>query len=168
MKFIFLLLLTALSVFGAEKVIFSETFTKPDALKAWRQILKKDGAVFTVAPDGLHVNHKHLKNGGGFIEIPVPLIKKGRLDFDVEVVLKQGQRPGIGLMVELYNISTFFHDGCRDWRMYFPEANVKRLPYFNIEPVGHHKISSVARNKKFITVSVSMKSPIWWNFMQAI
>ncbi|MBR1965180.1 MAG: hypothetical protein IKA22_01065 [Lentisphaeria bacterium] len=148
MKFIFLLLLTALSVFGAEKVIFSETFTKPDALKAWRQILKKDGAVFTVAPDGLHVNHKHLKNGGGFIEIPVPLIKKGRLDFDVEVVLKQGQRPGIGLMVELYNISTFFHDGCRDWRMYFPEANVKRLPYFNIEPVGHHKISSVARNKK--------------------
>jgi hypothetical protein len=148
MKFIFLLLFTAFSVCGAEKIIFSETFTKLDALKSWRQVLKKGGATFTVAPDGLHVNHKHLQSGAGFIEIPVPLIKKGRLDFDAEIVLKPGQSPGIGLMVELYNISTFFHDGCRDWRMYFPEANAKRLPYFNIEPVGHHKIASTSRNKK--------------------
>lgn len=147
MKFAIFLLFTIFSTFAAEKTIFSEDFTNPDTLKSWRKVLKKDGAEFVTASDGLHIKHNHLHGGGGFIEIPVPLIKKGRLDFDAEVVIPQGGGPGIGLIVELYNISTFFHDGCRDWRMYFPEANAKRLPYFNIEPVGHQKIARVTRNK---------------------
>ena len=148
MKLVIVLIFAVCSAFAADKTVFSENFTKPDALKSWRKVLKANGAKFVIASDGLHVEHKHLRNGGGFIELPVPLIKKGRLDFDVEVVLMRGGSPGIGLMVELYNISTFFHDGCRDWRMYFPEANAKRLPYFNIEPVGHQKITGITRNKK--------------------
>ena len=53
----------------------------------------------------------------------------------------------IGLTFDIYNIATFWHDSLRDWRMYFSEPNAKRQPHFDIEPVGHYRISRVDRNK---------------------
>ena len=49
---------------------------------------------------------------------------------------------GIGLFVDLYNISTFFHGSIREWRAYFPEPESKKLEGYPIEPVGHRKITN--------------------------
>ena len=127
---------------GAEKIVFKETFDNADALKKYRIVRQKNGVEFTVEKNTLFVHHKDVPYSG-FIEIPVPMIKKGRLDFDVTVNPSKNVSSGIGLTLDLYNISTFWHDACNDWRMYFPEPNAKRMLFFNIEPVGHQKIAAV-------------------------
>ena len=127
---------------GAEKIVFKETFDNADALKKYRIVRQKNGVEFTVEKNTLFVHHKDVPHSG-FIEIPIPMIKKGRLDFDVIVNAKRNISNGIGLTLDLYNISTFWHDACNDWRMYFPEPNAKRMLFFNIEPVGHQKIAAV-------------------------
>ena len=125
--FIFSLILIAAAVSGADKVVFKETFDSPDALRKYRVVRQKNGAEFSVAGNALLIRHKHVPQSG-FIEIPVPMIKKGRLDFDVTVKTEGTSiSDGIGLTLDLYNISTFWHDACGDWRMYFPEPNSKRM-----------------------------------------
>jgi hypothetical protein len=54
---------------------------------------------------------------------------------------------GIGLFIDFYNISLFWHDYCRDWRRYFPEATANRLQAYDVEPVGHRRLGKVERNK---------------------
>lgn len=139
-KYLVFLFLIVFGTAGAEETVFSENFREPDSLKKWRTVSVKDGATFTVKDEALEVSHGFVEGGAGYVEIPVPRIEKGRLDFDVEICSASG---GVGLILELYNISTFWHDARKEWRFYFPEPNAKRLPFFNIEPVGHGKIAEV-------------------------
>jgi len=80
----------------------------------------------------------------GYIELDVPLLRKGVLDFDLEV---PGEK-SIGLFIELYNMTVFWHGYCGDWRRYFPEANSQRITGYPEEPVGHQFISLVPNAKK--------------------
>ena len=131
-----------------EKIIFAENFDSADALSTWRISTADDGPQFRIDNGALSVEHKHKPNYGSFIEMRIPLIKKGRIDFDV-LIDPERKAPfnRIGLTLDIFNISTFWHDSCNDWRMYFPEPEVKRLPYFFIEPVGHKKIAAVQKYK---------------------
>ena len=151
MKSIWLIALSLLSatvVSGAEKIVFTENFESPEVLKKYRIIRQENGAEFSVSGKGLLVKHKNVPQSG-FLEIPVPMIKKGRLDFDVTVNAVSGDiSNGIGLTLNLYNIGTFWHDACKDWRMYFPEPNSKRMLFYDIEPVGHYKIAGINASKK--------------------
>ena len=143
--------LAAISLCHADKIVFKDNFAEKDALKKWRMVNRDNGAVYSVKNNALNIRHAHFEegNGGSFIEVNVPVIKKGKLEFDVVVnASKALKADGIGLTVDLYNISTFWHDACNDWRMYFAEPVAKRLPYFNIEPVGHSKIAVVPKMKK--------------------
>ncbi|MFA6101791.1 MAG: glutamine amidotransferase [Victivallaceae bacterium] len=81
---------------------------------------------------------------GGYIETEIPVIRKGSVEFDLNV---NHNEQGIGLFIEFYNITLFWHDYCKDWRRYFPEATAKRIKYFNNEPVGHRRLSNVEKNK---------------------
>lgn len=131
-----------------EKVVFSENFDAPDALSKWRISTAADGPQFRIDNGALSVEHRHKPNYGSFIEMRIPLIKRGRIDFDV-LIDPDRKDPGnrIGLTLDIFNISTFWHDSCKDWRMYFPEPETRRLPYFFIEPVGHKKIATVPKYK---------------------
>lgn len=131
-----------------EKIIFSENFNSPEALSKWRISTAADGPQFRIENGALSVEHRHKPNFGSFIEMRIPLIKKGRIDFDVLIdPERKDPRDRIGLTLDIFNISTFWHDSCNDWRMYFPEPEIKRLPYFFIEPVGHKKIAAVPKYK---------------------
>lgn len=133
---------------GEERIVFSESFDSADSLKKWRKVEYPQSSSFRIDNGALSIDHRHKPGYGSFIEIPVPVVKKGRLDFDV-LIDPERHNPSarIGLTLDLYNIATFWHDSCRDWRMYFPEPNAKRLPYFFLEPVGHQKIATVAKHK---------------------
>jgi len=139
-----LLILAGVLLSAGERTVFQADFSTPDSLKAWRAVTYPDGGSFECRDNALTITHRHAKRRGGFIEIPVPLIKKGRLDFDV---ITPADGHGVSLTLDLYNISTFWHDGCRDWRLYFAEPNANRLPYYPIEPVGHHRIAAVPKGK---------------------
>lgn len=150
-NFIIFCALAVISFCYADNIVFKDNFAEKDALKKWRMVNRENGAVYSVKNNALNIRHAHFEegNGGSFIEITVPVIKKGKLEFDVVVnASKMLKADGIGLTVDLYNISTFWHDACNDWRMYFAEPTAKRLPYFNIEPVGHSKIAVVPKMKK--------------------
>ncbi len=142
--FIISIILSGVMMMAGEKTVFKADFQSDDSLKNWRAVTYKIGAEFHANDGVLTVTHHSAQRRGGFIEIPVPLIKKGRLDFDVNT---PADGKGIGLTLDLYNISTFWHDACRDWRLYFPEPNANRLPYFTIEPVGHHSIGKVPKGE---------------------
>ena len=131
-----------------EKIIFSENFESSAALSKWRISTADDGPQFRIDNGALSVEHRHKPNYGSFIEMRIPLIKKGRIDFDVLIDPDQyNPFARIGLTLDIFNISTFWHDSCEDWRMYFPEPETKRLPDFWIEPVGHKKIAKVQKSK---------------------
>jgi hypothetical protein len=77
---------------------------------------------------------------GGYIEIDIPLIRKGYLEYDLNI---NHDEKGIGLFIDFYNISLFWHDYCQDWRRYFPKPTAKRMKYYDIEPVGHRRLGKV-------------------------
>ncbi len=79
---------------------------------------------------------------GGFAEREIPLCPKGMFEFDLKIDHTQ---KGIGLFMELYNITLFWHDYCEDWRRYFPEPVSKRMKNFNVEPVGHRRIAGITK-----------------------
>lgn len=83
---------------------------------------------------------KDLRGGGA--EIDLPLVRRGRLEFDL---LNDHDRKGIGLCLDVFNISVFWHEYCGDWRRYFPEPVSRRIPAFDLEPVGHRRLSAVAK-----------------------
>lgn len=142
------LALTVFASFAAEKVVFKETFDSPDALKKWKIETPADGSKYRVENGALVVEHKHKPGFRSYIEIPIPLLKKGKLEFDVLIDPdRQNPKDRIGLTLDIYNISTFWHDSCKDWRAYFPEPETERLRFFDIEPVGHQRISIVPKYK---------------------
>ena len=144
------LLSLALPVMGsaAEKVVFKETFDTPESLKKWTITNVANSGKFAVENGALCVTHEHNPGNGNYMEIRIPKIKRGRVDFDV-MIDPERYNPAarIGLTFEIYNIATFWHDSCRDWRLYFPEPNYKRMPEFDIEPVGHQRITVVPKHK---------------------
>lgn len=83
---------------------------------------------------------------GGYAEIDIPLCKKGILEFDLNQDI-YNTPSGISLFMDIYNISLFWHDYCKDWRRYFPEPVSQRMKYFDVEPVGHRQICNVTKNK---------------------
>lgn len=91
--------------------------------------------------------HRNWHNGG-LIRKRVPVVKKGVLDFEANIAMEnQSNALGVALTVGIYNISTWYHDYCRDWRRYFPAGPNQRLPGFSIEPVGHKRLTAVKKNE---------------------
>lgn len=153
MRLIWLLFL-AFSVIAGDDIIFQENFDRPQQMlgleKLGWTIHAKPGRSSYIVKDGkLHVTvTPHFKDDG-YAEIDIPLCRKGQLDFDVcidpENRSLSGRGPGLTL--DIYNISTFWHNYCRDWRFYFPEPNSKRSAGFSNEPVGHGSIGKITLGK---------------------
>ena len=148
MKWILLLCCFSCLLFADGKTVFTERFDSPESLNKWRKVERKGGAKFSVKGNALSVLHGNIATGGGFVEIEIPVIRKGQLDFDITVSPDRAPAGGIALTLDIYNISTFWHDACGDWRMYFAEPEVKRLPFFWLEPVGHKKICEFPKYRK--------------------
>ena len=126
------------------KVVFSEDFKDQKAFgKRWQICSASGKSSYELDGTGLVVTVKHHPFNDGYIQCDIPIVRKGMLEFDMEFPDPSNAR-GIGLFVDIYNVSTFFHSACGDWRYYFPEAEAKRIAGFNIEPVGHHKIADVS------------------------
>ena len=146
----FLFFLLTLPVFGSaeEKIVFSEQFDSPDALKKWHVVEYPGSGTVSLDKGALSITHKHNPGKGSYAEIPIPAISRGQVDFDV-LIDPDHADPGtkIGLIFEIYNIASFWHDSLSDWRLYFPEPNAKRMPNFNFEPVGHQRIARVGKYK---------------------
>ena len=140
----FLLFALAVGAQAEDKVVLAEDFKDREAFSIRWHIVSSPGKS-TFEPDGkgLVLNLKHNPFNDSYIECSIPLVKKGMLEFDMEFP-DPADSGGIGLYVDIYNIGTFFHSACRDWRYYFPEPESKRVAGFDIEPVGHHKIAPVA------------------------
>ena len=81
------------------------------------------------------------RGGDGYVSAAIPLFARGTLDFDVKIDTPlSGQT--VGAFLSFYGITVFWHDSCRDWRVYFPDPNAKREMAFDIEPVSHRRISA--------------------------
>lgn len=142
----FLLMVFLLSVFslsGAEKIVWQSDFSKNPTLKGWRINVKPNRASYQVEKNSLAVRSSGHYREDGYIETDVPLCKSGRLDFDAKVNTGSVAIPGPGIYLELYNITTFWHDSVKDWRYYFPQPNSKREKGFELEPSGHGSIASL-------------------------
>ena len=150
-KTIFLCLFSLGITLGAlaeNKVIFADDFKNKDTFaKQWRNFSSSGKSTYELDGKGLVVNVHHNPFNDGYIECDIPLIKKGMLEFDMEFPDPSNAR-GIGLFVDIYNVSSFFHSACGDWRYYFPEPESKRIAGFGIEPVGHQKITNVKSKGK--------------------
>ena len=142
-------IMSLLSLSAQDKIIFTEDFRDQSGFsKRWRNCSAPGKSTYEPGPDGLTVMIRPNPFNDGYIEYQIPLIKRGMLDFDMEYPNPAAAAGGIGLFVEIYNITTFFHAACRDWRAYFPEPESKRIEAFNIEPVGHRKITNVTPKGK--------------------
>ncbi len=133
-----------LFVRAENKVIFADDFQNKDAFaKRWKNVSAPGKSTYTLDGKGLVVSVHHNHFNDGYIECDIPLIRKGMLEFDMEFP-DPANTSGIGLFVDIYNVSSFFHSSCKDWRYYFPQPESKRIAGFGIEPVGHQKIANVA------------------------
>ena len=133
----------SLAAWAENKVIFTDDFKNKDTFaKRWRNFSAPGRSTYKLDGKGLVVNVHHNPFNDGYIECDIPLVRKGMLEFDMEFPDPNNSR-GIGLFVDIYNVSSFFHSACGDWRYYFPEPESKRIAGFGIEPVGHQKIANV-------------------------
>lgn len=127
-----------------EKVVFSEDFSKPDALNRWHKVLTPGGNTYAVENGKLAITLRHKFRNAGYIEVHVPVVRKGRLDFDLTINPENVySRDRIGMTLDLYNIYTFFHDFRKEWRFYDPQPNSKRIRGFILEPAGHRNITKI-------------------------
>lgn len=79
--------------------------------------------------------------GDGFVRADVPLYRRGTLDFDIRISPPERNR-AMSHFLTLYGIRVFWHDACKDWRVYFPERNYNREQFFDDEPVTHRRIAA--------------------------
>ena len=154
MKNIIIMILGMISLcsYAEEKVIFSEDFDQyktPVSLEklGWRVVSKPGHSTYIVQDGKLYVTITPHASQDGFAAIEVPICRTGQIDFDVLIDPDKRNAKGIGLSLDLYNISTFWHDYCSDWRLYFPEPTAKRMSEFSVEPVGHQSIGKVKKQK---------------------
>lgn len=136
---------------SAGKVIFRQDFqgckdgTNLKEL-GWRVVAAPDQSVYRVSGGRLQVTCFNNKFNGGYAEIVVPVCRRGVLEFDVNNAVQGAlDARGLGLTLDIYNISTFWHDYCADWRRYFPEPTSKRITGFKVEPVGHRPIGKIKK-----------------------
>lgn len=116
--------------------------------RGWQVLAAPDQSTYEFRDGVLRVTCMSNWHNGGMIRRAVPLAKRGVLEFDVHIALENGANTlGVSLVVSIYNISTWFHDYCKDWRRYFPEGPGKRLPGFSIEPVGHRRLTGVIKGE---------------------
>lgn len=112
----------------------------------WRPVIPEDGLVYERTNEGglrLYLSGRGPRKGGdGFLWSRVPLVERGRLDFDFKTV-PPGQNRAQAAFLTLYGIRVFFHDACQDWRVIYPEPNARREIGFADEPVRHERIASV-------------------------
>ena len=134
----------SLYALAENKVILADDFKDQAAFeKRWKSHTAPGKSNYELDGTGLVVKVRHNPFNDGYIQCDIPIVRKGMLEFDMEFTDENNAR-GIGLFVDIYNVTTFFHSACRDWRYYFPEPEAKRLAGFDIEPVGHHKIADVS------------------------
>ena len=60
--------------FSGSRVVFSENFDLPDALKKWHVVEYPGSGTFRVENGTLSVLHKHNPGKGSYIEIPIPSV----------------------------------------------------------------------------------------------
>jgi len=140
-----LILLHSIAALAQGNVIFQENFDKyqsPVSLDklGWHVSAQPGHSTYTVKDGKLLVRITPNKFDDGYAEIDIPVCRKGTIEFDVLIDSEQTGERGIGLTLDIYNISTFWHDYCNDWRLYFPEPVARRMNGFNMEPVGHKSI----------------------------
>ena len=86
------------------------------------------------------------KGGDGYVSAAIPLLKLGRLDFDVKVDFRKDNHD-MALFLSFYNVHTFWHDACKDWRVVTPMAEAHREKDFNNEPVFHRQMAMFEPDK---------------------
>lgn len=120
----------------------------PDAFTfdKWNERIPEGGLAYSRTDAGgirLHFAARGPRKGGdGFLWASAPLLRRGVLEFDYRSHPPLNNRSQ-GAFITLYGIRTFFHDGCRDWRVIFPEPNSNRETGYHDEPVRHHRIATV-------------------------
>ena len=82
----------------------------------------------------------HAMGGDGYVEAGMPLYQKGYLDFDIKSEPPRANR-GMSLFLSFYDITVFWHDACRDWRVYTPGPESKRERGFKHEPTRHQQMA---------------------------
>ena len=147
------LVATSVPALAQGTVIFEERFegvkdgTRPDAL-AWSIHAGSEQSLWEIKDGVLQVTCRHRPYDGGYIEKALPVVRRGVLEFDANIGMEKASNArGLALTLDLYNISLWWHDYCRDWRRYFPEPVSKRMPGFSIEPVGHQSMCKVNKGK---------------------
>lgn len=99
------------------------------------QFAEKNGALsFRLAGRGA------AKGGDGYVETALPLYGRGALDFDVRQTPATDNR-AMSLFLTFYNITVFWHDACKDWRVFVPGPEAKRERGFRDEPTSHHQMA---------------------------
>jgi len=135
------------------EVIYSENFDgikngTPLSELGWSVKAAENQSLYRIEDGILKITCFNNPYNGGFAEKETPLVKKGTLDFDANIAMEgAGNAKGIALAMGLYNMSTWYHDYCGDWRRYFPEPPSKRIEGFSIEPVGHRVLTNVEKGK---------------------
>lgn len=97
-------------------------------------------SIWEIKNKKLKITCKRAPYDGGLAERKVPLLKKGTLDFDLFIGADNTVSSGPALTVELYNLSLWFHLHLQDVRTYFPAPPSRKMPGYDIEPVGHKMV----------------------------
>lgn len=93
-----------------------------------------DGMKFTLSGRGARIG------GDGYLSVDIPLFEYGVVEFDIMIDERRENR-AMSLYLSVYNIHVFWHDACRDWRVYRPAPESQRERDFNDEPVAHQQMA---------------------------
>ncbi|MBT3375363.1 MAG: hypothetical protein HN406_07180 [Lentisphaerae bacterium] len=141
-----IVLVAPLALRAADETVFTADFsgTKPLEQDGWEQVTTPAQSHYEAREGVLRVTCRQNPHHDGFIRRRIPIVKRGSLEFDANIAMEQaGNKLGVALTVSIYNIGTWFHDYCKDWRRYFPGGPNQRLPGFSTEPVGHQRLTPV-------------------------
>ena len=151
--FLCLLLLSTGSVYSEGKIVYQQDFsgikdgTDLSEL-GWSVDASGEQSLWKVKDGHLEVTCLHNPYNGGVVRKKVPLVRRGMLEFDANIAMKgKGNAKGLAFTIEIYNIGTWFHDSCKDWRRYFPAPSDERMPGYRIEPVGHKSLITVKKEE---------------------
>ena len=131
---------------AAERVVFKADFSGAQPLSAsgWEIRSGSSQSSYEARGGVLRVTCRQNPYEDGFVRRTVPVVKRGMLEFEANTAMADaGNKPGVALTIGVYNISTWFHDYCKDWRRYFPAPPSARLPGFKVEPVGHRRLTAI-------------------------
>lgn len=132
-----------LTTLGAERLIWKADFESPQGLAAWQFHTKNGRSTYALKDGCLEVGITGHFYDDGYIEADIPLCRSGYLEFEAQVNQPGVSNPGPSLFLEFYNISTFWHDYCKDWRCYVPAPEQRREPGFAMEAPGHAQIARI-------------------------